>query len=171
MNWLDIVLLFIFVISIIGGARSGLIKSVTSLAALILGVVLAVRFYPQFGLWLQRFIANQTGSRVVAFVIILAVVLVAGAIASYVLGRAARALGIGWADRIGGAVFGLVIAAVVFGGMLSALSSIPGATGVRNTIDDSFVASLLLDRVLPVLGGLSPIFDNPRGWLDQPVPY
>ncbi|MBI2957293.1 MAG: CvpA family protein, partial [Chloroflexi bacterium] len=93
MNWLDIVLLFIFVISIIGGARSGLIKSVTSLAALILGVVLAVRFYPQFGLWLQRFIANQTGSRVVAFVIILAVVLVAGAIASYVLGRAARALG------------------------------------------------------------------------------
>lgn len=165
MNWLDFVILFIFVVSAVGGARSGLIKSVISLVALIAGIVLAARFYPVVGGWLQSFISNQTAAHVVAFVVILAVVLVAGMIASHVLGRVAGALGIGWADRLGGALFGLVISAVVFGGILSGLSSIPGSAGVRNVIDDSFMASFLLDRVLPVLGGLAPIFDNPRGWL------
>ena len=40
MNWLDVVLLFIFVIAVVGGAKNGLIKSVISLVALIIGVVL-----------------------------------------------------------------------------------------------------------------------------------
>ena len=82
MNWLDVVLLFRVVIAVVGGDKNGLIKSVISLVALIIAVVLAVRFYPELGSWLQRFISNQTAARAVAFVIIFLAVMVAGAIAA-----------------------------------------------------------------------------------------
>ena len=167
MNWLDVVLLFIFVIAVVGGAKNGLIKSVISLVALIIGVVLAVRFYPELGSWLQRFISNQTAARAVAFVIIFLAVMVAGAIASALVGGIASSIGLGWLNKLGGAVFGLAMAAIVFGGILSLLVSSPASGWSANAIRDSFVATFLLDRLLPLMGALSPLFGDPRGWLDK----
>ncbi len=169
MNWLDLVLILIFVVAAIGGAKSGLIKSVIGLVALTVGIVLAVRFYPEFGKWLQHFIANGTWARVIAFALILVGTIIAGSIAGSFVRKLASAIGLGFFDRIGGALFGLLITAVVFGGILSLVSSAPGALGLQSSINDSLVASFLIDRALPVLGPLSPFFGDPRGWFDRPI--
>jgi len=167
MNWIDIVLLFVFVVSAIGGAKNGLIKSAISLLALIIGVVFAVRFYPEVGSWLQRFISDQTAARAAAFVTIFLVMVLVGAIASALVGGLASSIGLGWLNKLGGAVFGLAMAAIVFGGILSLLVSFPASDWMPKAIKDSFVATFLLDRFLPLMGALSPLFGDPRGWLDK----
>jgi membrane protein required for colicin V production len=169
LNWLDAVLLFIFLVALVGGAKNGLVKTVISLAALIVGVVLAVRFYPEFGSWLQKVITSQTASRAVAFIIILFGVVVIGSLASVVAGRLLSSTGLGWIDKVGGAVMGLVIAAIVFGGILSLMVSSSRSGWMEGSINGSFMASFLLNHFLPALGALSPFFGNPRGWLDRMV--
>ncbi|MBI2858729.1 MAG: CvpA family protein [Chloroflexi bacterium] len=163
MNWLDFVLLIIFVVAAIGGAKNGLIKSVVSLVALVAALVLAVKFYVPLGSALQNIISNQTWARVVAFVLILVAIVVAGSIVGSLLHGAASAIGLGIFDRIGGSVFSLIIAVLVFGGIMSFLGQLP-VSAVQETIRGSAVASLIIDRVLPLLGPLSPFFKEPSQW-------
>lgn len=168
MNWLDLILIIIFIVAAIGGAKNGFIKSIISLAALVLGVVLAVRLYMEFGQWLERFISNETAARVAGFAIILVAVVVAGAILGSVLSGVASTMGLGWLNRIGGTVFSVAAAAIAFGGILAGLSSLPGGA-LRGTVEGSFIASFLVNRFLPWLGSLSPFFRDPRGWLNGPT--
>lgn len=168
MNWLDFVLIFIFVVTAIGGARSGLIKTVTSLVAVMAGIVLAVRFYVEFGQVVQHLISNQTAARFIAFVLILGAAVLAGVILSAILGHFVSLIGMGWVDKVGGVVASLLIAMVVFGGILSSLEAVSGDAGFHNAIRGSFVARFLVDRFVPVLGSLSPFFSDPAGWLGNP---
>ena len=45
MNWLDIVILVVVAVAIVTGLRIGMIKAALSLVGLILGVILAGRYY------------------------------------------------------------------------------------------------------------------------------
>ncbi|GAI34600.1 unnamed protein product, partial [marine sediment metagenome] len=70
MNWLDIVILVIIAIATFLGLRIGIIKAALSLAGLIVGVILAGRYYIPFSQQLS-FIPQASIAKIVAFVIIL----------------------------------------------------------------------------------------------------
>jgi membrane protein required for colicin V production len=75
MNWLDIVILIILVLSAFGGLKNGLIKSLLSLIGLIVGVVLAGRFYESFS-GVLSFISSERAAHIAAFVIIFLLVII-----------------------------------------------------------------------------------------------
>jgi membrane protein required for colicin V production len=160
MNWLDIVIIIILVISAISGFASGLIKTVFSLAGLILGVFLAGKFYVNLSGALG-FIPGDNGPRIAAFIIIFLVVMLVATILGIVLTKLISAVMLGWINRIGGAVLGLLLGAVFAAAILAILVKVasPG-----DDLTSSKLASFLVDK-LPFITGLLPSeFDSIRGF-------
>jgi membrane protein required for colicin V production len=150
MNWLDIVIIIYLIISIISGIGQGLIRSVLSLVGLIVGIVLASHYYVQFGNVLG-FIPNKDAANIVAFVIIVGVVAAVAAILGTIFKNLIHAIHLGLIDRLGGAVFGLVLGAFSIAALLTIILKYTNSDIILN----SSLASFLLSK-FPIALGLFP---------------
>jgi membrane protein required for colicin V production len=160
MNWLDIVLLVAIALATVAGLGIGIIRAGLSLAGLIFGIVLAGHYYIPFSQVLDA-VLQPTVAKVVAFIIILAAVMVAAVFLAIFLRRGASAIKLGWADRLGGAVFGLVMGAILCGCLLAIWVKFVGSA---EAITQSTLARLLLDRMPMVLALLPDEFDVVRSF-------
>lgn len=154
MNWLDIVIIVVLALSVLGGLTRGFIGTVLGLAGLILGVYLAGRYYVAFGNWLP--IANTSIANVVAFVIILVGIIVLAGIVAFFLRRLISLVMLGWADKLLGAVCGLILGGLLCGAALAILTHF---LNIEATVSGSWLAGFLLDRFPIVLGLLPNEFD------------
>ncbi|MFH1031735.1 MAG: CvpA family protein [Chloroflexota bacterium] len=151
MNWLDIVILAAAGIAIIMGLLIGLIRAVLSLAGLVVGVILAGRFYMRLS-ELLTFIPQPKIAGVVAFAIILIVVLIIASILTKVFEAAIKAIKLGWINRLGGAAFQVILAGLTISTILAVWVQLFGAPEI---IVQSKLATILLDR-FPVILTLLP---------------
>ena len=154
MNWLDIVLIIALVGSAFIGLRLGIIKAVLSLIGLIAGVVLAGNFYEPVSSWFG-FISNDNAANIVAFILILVGVMLLAALLARLLKLAASITMLGWVDRIGGAVFGFLMGAILWSALLATWVKFLG-TGL---VTESFLAGVLLDKFPLILALLPEEFD------------
>lgn len=149
MNWLDVAILAVLGGAVFFGLKTGLIKSVLSLAGLIAGTLLAVRFHVALAERLT-FISEEVFAKVLAFAIIVVGALIVARLAAWLLEKVASALMVGWLNRLGGAAFGLVSGAILLSG---ALGIWVGYIGSAGAITDSRLAYLLL-QYFPVVSSL-----------------
>jgi len=156
MNWLDIVILIIIVFSAVSGFASGLIKSILSLAGLIVGIILAGRYYVAFSSQVG-FIPGDSGPKIAAFVIIFLAVMLIAMLLGVILTKIISAIMLGWLNRLGGAVLGIVLGAF-FAASLLAIWVQVGNPGDFMTA--SKLAPILLDKLPFVLGLLPPEFNS-----------
>ncbi len=160
MNWLDIVIVIIVAISIFLGFRIGIIKAVLSLAGLIVGIVLAGRYYAPLSERLA-FIPQARVAEIVAFAIILIGVMLMTTVLAILLNRAASAVMLGWVNHLGGAVFGLALGALLCSALLAIWANFGDSHGA---ITQSMLATILLDRFPAVLALLPDEFDVIRSF-------
>jgi len=142
------------------GLRMGIIRAVLSLAGLIVGIILAGRFYTALAERLT-FIPQEGVAEVVAFAIILIGVMVIASVLARLLKWAASAVMLGWVNRLGGAVFGLVMGALFCAALLATVGNFVDVTGI---ISQSGLAGILLDRFPAVLALLPEEFDAVRSF-------
>ena len=71
-NWLDILLLVIVAITIIIGAIRGFIRQIIGLLAVVVGLVLAVKYY-SYGSEIFKFIRNDVLAQLLGFFLIFVV--------------------------------------------------------------------------------------------------
>ncbi len=160
MNWLDIVILVVVVIAIFLGLRIGIIKAVFSLAGLIVGVILAGRYYVPLSERLS-FILQANIAEIVAFAIILIGVMVIAGVSAILLNRVVSAVMLGWVNHLGGAIFGLALGAILCSVLLAIWVKF---FGVASIISESSLAAILLDRFPAVLALLPDEFDAIRSF-------
>lgn len=160
MNWLDIAILVILAIATFTGLKRGLIKSVLSLAGLIIGIILAGRLYTYVA-GLLTFIQQEGIAEVVAFALILIVVMIIAAVLASLLKWFASIVMLGWANYLGGAVFGLILGATSTGALLTLWVNFLGAPEV---VGESGIAGILLNRFPAVLALLPSEFDAIRSF-------
>ncbi len=161
MNWLNIVIIVALAISTFLGLRIGIIKAVLSLAGVIVGVVLAGQYYVALADVLPFFSETSNVAKVVAFAIILIIVMAIAAVAARFLKWAASVTMLGWVNRLGGAVFGLVLGAIFCGALLAIWVK---WLGVGSTITESVVSAFLLDKFPLILALLPEEFDAIRSF-------
>ncbi len=155
MNWLDLVILVIVAIATFYGLRIGIIKAILSLAGLIVGILLAGRYYAPLAERLT-FITQDNVANGVAFAIILIGVMIIAGIAAALLKWAASVVMLGWVNHLGGAVFGLLLGAILSGALLTIWVKFLSAPEI---INESNLAAILLDRFPAVLALLPEEFD------------
>ncbi len=160
MSWLDVIIVIVIAVFAFLGLRMGIIKAVLSLAGLIVGVVLAGRYYAPFSEQLT-FSSSANIAKIVAFAVILIGVMVIARVVAGLLKRVVSVLMLGWVDRVGGAIFGLVLGATLCGALLAIWIKY---LGMADTIAESALAFLLLDRLPMVLALLPDEFDRVRSF-------
>ena len=155
MTAFDLIVVGIVGLSTVAAFLRGFVRVAASLVAWVLGFLAGLRFSSVLGAMLPDFGESPTTRYVVAFVAILLVVLVIGALIGFVASRLLRAIGLGFLDRFLGAVFGVArgFIIVVFLVLLAGLSTLPKKDWWQNAT-------------------LSPIFTTAalslRPWLPKP---
>ena len=161
MSWLDLVIVVVLAVGTFLGLRMGIIKAVLSLAGVIVGVVLAGQYYTDLADVLPFFSETSGAAKIVAFVIILIVVMVIAVVAARFLKWAVSVMMLGWVNHLGGAVLGLILGAIFCGAILAIWVKWLGA---GDTITESMIAPVLLDKFPMVLGLLPDEFDAVRSF-------
>jgi membrane protein required for colicin V production len=107
LNWLDIIILLIIFVFTFFGFRKGFLRKFLGIAGIILGFILAVKFYRPISEFLSGLIkANITISRVLCFfLIIIFVFALAVWVAKFIAGMNS---GTTFADKVLGTVFGFL---------------------------------------------------------------
>lgn len=154
MNGLDILIVAVLLFSVIGGLFQGIITSVMSLAGLIFGGMLGMRYYETLSGKLT-FVTDPNIAKIAAFLLIFFAAIIAASIVGWVLKRIVHGLGAGWVDRMGGALFGLVAGSAFWGAILNWLVANP-SLGVKSIIEKSSIAVLLLNWYHWLFGVLPP---------------
>jgi membrane protein required for colicin V production len=108
LNFLDIVLLIILFLSVMFGIIKGFIRELLSLAFFIIAVVLSFLFYHEVGGLYMKSIKSRDISNFAGFISIFVVVLIIGAIVTYVTKKVFTIGPLKSIDMIMGGVFGLV---------------------------------------------------------------
>ncbi len=160
MSWLDIAIIAIIGIVALVGFKIGIIKAVLTLVGVIVGIVLAGRFYVALADRLT-FIPQETLARVVAFAIILIGVMLVASIIAGVLKWLTSIVLLGWVNRLGGALLGLITGSIFCGALLATWTKF---LGISDPIAESALATFLLDGFPVVLTLLPGEFDSVRSF-------
>lgn len=160
MSWLDIVIIVGVGVTTFIGLKKGVIKIALTLAGLIVGIVLAGRYYAPFSQQLTL-ISSPGWAKVAAFAIIFIGVMVIATVLARLLKWAASAIMLGWVNRLGGGILGFIVGAMFCGAFLAMWVKFLGITG---TIAQSTIAPILLDQFPRVLALLPKEFGAIRAF-------
>jgi len=163
MHWLDIILLVLLFIPTFIGLRKGLIKAVLSLVGLIIGIVLAGHLYKPvsniFG-----FISNENVAYILAFILILALTMVAAFFLARLLKSIISVTMLGWVDNVGGATLGFLSGFIFLSAILATWVKFFGS----EMPTESFIGKVMLDYFPLILGLLPGEFgDTIRGFFQS----
>lgn len=163
MNWLDIMLLIFLVPSVLVGWKFGLIRSLFGLIALIVGIILASRFYSPLAVDILDRVFQPTISMVLSFFLIFIFVIVAIGIVIRRLDKLVTASILNWVNKLGGAAFGMLFGAIILGALLAIILKF---FGDQPAITESTFASILVDKFPVVLSLLPNEFNAIRSFFN-----
>ena len=129
-NWLDIVLAVILLVSTLGGMRKGFSREIIGLAAALVGLLLATQFYRMAGEPLKPYISQEWLTSVAGFLIIFLGVLIVGSIVSSIVRRILKTAGLSTIDRLLGAAYGLLRGSLIALAIIVALKTFTSTEAV-----------------------------------------
>jgi len=106
MTWVDWVIVGVLVLTTLGGLAQGFLRSVCSLAGLVMGLLLAQWNYGHLAVLFKRVIPIESVDSVAAFLLIALMVMAVANLAGGVASKTIRWMGLGCLDKLGGAVVG-----------------------------------------------------------------
>jgi len=109
MNYLDIIIAILLIIAIVSGYRKGFIHQLASLAALILGIFLAVKFSKLISPFLnEHFTSSANVAKVLAFVIVFIIVMILVHLLGRFLEKTFEEIELGPLNKLAGCIFSLI---------------------------------------------------------------
>lgn len=112
-NWVDWLLAVIVVASIILAVKKGFVRELISLAAVMVGLVVAAVEYHRAAVWFGDLVKSNEVALACGFLAVFIAVLIAGAVISALARFLIKTAGVEWFDRLMGAVFGLIRGVIV----------------------------------------------------------
>ncbi|MGM0417815.1 MAG: CvpA family protein [Thermodesulfobacteriota bacterium] len=123
MNGLDIAIVCILGFTLIRGIMTGLMQSVSGIIGAVAGFYSAYLYYPLVSDILAQWFKPGQAVNIVSFFIIFCVVLIAVTLLGKLLKWFMKIVFLGWVDRMGGAVLGLLKGGLVSAVLVAALTT------------------------------------------------
>jgi membrane protein required for colicin V production len=162
MNWLDIVILILIAVPAVAGLKFGIIKILFTVAGIIIGVVLAGQFSGSLAGRLT-IISDPRWAEIAAFAFIMIAVMILAGVAAGFLSSVLSTILLGWVNRLGGAVLGIVMGGIFCGAILTMWVKF---LGIGDTISSSALAGFLLNGFPFILALLPSKFDSVRSFFN-----
>jgi membrane protein required for colicin V production len=158
MNWLDFVIILAVIGFVAAAYSAGLIREVVTLVAAFVGIVIAGALYGRLAKDVLVFLSDEDAARAISFLILFGAVYLFGQILAYVLKTGASLIMLGWADHIGGAVFGLFKGLLVVQVLLILFAAYPSLK-LDGAIEDSELGRYFVDDLSVALHVLPGDFE------------
>ena len=168
MNWIDLAIVVILILSMVSGFINGLIREVASLAALILGIWGAIKFsgFTAAKLY-DYFDMNGHYVGIIAFLITFGIIVVIIHFVGILADKLADAAALGFINRLLGIVFGLFKTVLILSVFFVILNAIDARKSFlpKETIERSLFYSPISDiapAIFPIIGegGFDRSFDR-----------
>jgi membrane protein required for colicin V production len=176
MNPLDWLLAILLVYSVVRAVMRGFFQEAFALGGLILGFLFACWFYRDLAVDLKGLISSAQIAQLAAFLLILAGTMIVASLIGKILRHTASAVGLGFADRLLGALFGLLRGALLGVVLLLAVTAfLPSASWIENShlapyfLRAAHAVSFVMpsDLKLRLLDGLHHIKHTTPDWIKQ----
>ena len=154
MNWIDLILILVIGSSVLAGLSAGFARVAVGFAALIVGMFCGFWFYGIVAAYVIDYVNSRAIANLIGFFVILAVVLIAGAIVGRILAKFFKWAGLSWFDRLLGGVFGLVRGFVVAAAMVTVLVAFAPSPPPPSVVDSKLLPYVI--DVSDVLAALTP---------------
>ena len=145
MNWLDVVLLLLLLVSVVTSFSAGLTREVVGLVTMVAALIGAVWFYGTAGSFLLPYVSSPGVAHFCGFLIVFCGVLILGSLLGRALGRFIKAAGLSFVDRLLGAAFGLVRGLLIAIALVLALLAFTPAKSGPDVVAQSRVAPYVID--------------------------
>lgn len=134
MALIDWAIVVVLLVSVLSAAKKGFFLEVFSLAGVLLGLLLASWNYQKLAPWIHGWIHNAPASEAISFIAIAVVVMILAGLLGRLVRWSVHSIGLGWADRLVGAAFGLVKGCVLITiAVLVVAAFLPGATWLQKS--------------------------------------
>jgi membrane protein required for colicin V production len=140
MNWLDLILLLVIVLSVITSFRKGLTRELIGLASIILGLLLGAWFYGSVAGFLARYLTSRATANFAGFLIIFFGVVLLGAIVRAIVGKFLRVTGLSFFDHLLGAGFGVLRGVLIGVALLMAILAFSPGDRPPRSVEESRLA-------------------------------
>ena len=107
MLWVDGIIVLVLLLAVLGGLKQGFFRAVCAVVGLLLGLALAAWNYGRVAAMLLSVVRFEAVANAIGFLLIALVVMGLAALAGKLLSKAVHGMGLGFLDRLAGAVFGL----------------------------------------------------------------
>src|ERR1700677_4964579 len=108
MTLIDLLIVAVVLISAVSAFNKGLLVELFSLAGVVLGLIIAAADYGLLAPWFMRWVESPRVADLVAFLVIALDVMLAVGVIGRLLRGTVRWAGLGFLDRLLGALFGFV---------------------------------------------------------------
>jgi membrane protein required for colicin V production len=108
MNWIDLTLAMLMIVSIISGLKLGFARTAIGLLSTILALVFGLHYYRAVAVSLRPHISNTLAADLVGFLIVFVGITILGEVVTGMLARFIRSTDLVWLDRALGGAFGVV---------------------------------------------------------------
>lgn len=144
MNWLDIVLFLILLLSMVSAAQKGFSREVIGIGAAIIGLISGIWFYGLAGSFLLPYVSSPQIANFIGFFIVFTGCVILGVLVSAIVRRFVKTVGLSWFDRLMGSVFGLARGLLIGVAVITALVAFAPAVAA-----DRAPAAVAESRIAP----------------------
>jgi membrane protein required for colicin V production len=146
MNGFDIALIAVIALSTLFAFVRGVVRELISIATWIVGFVVAISYAGHLAGLFSRLDVTPAAKHVLAFALILVAVLILGALVARMMSSVVRAIGLGFVDRMLGAVFGVArgLLAVVGFALMAGVTTLPKHDWWQNATLAPYLAEMAL---------------------------
>ena len=151
LTWIDYTIIVLLLVSATIGLIRGFVKEIISLVIWVIALVVAVHYSVKYSSLFVDIIQNNALRTGICFLVILISVLLLGMLFSFLLNKLFSYLDLGIANRLLGAVFGLLRGVVLVVGLmfLAQLTSLPQTLAWQRATLLPYFASLSLQTFMP----------------------
>lgn len=157
-NLLDFIFVIITFISILIGILRGFVKEILSIIFLILAVVLSILYYREAGNVFKGIINNSEVANFTGFIAVFLMILIVGSLVTFFLRKILVIGPIKSVDRLLGAFFGLLRAALLCSIFLFGILAFPGDK--KGVVSNSQFAPQVFKVIKVIMGFIPDNFKN-----------
>jgi len=148
LNWLDVILIAILIVTSFLGIIKGLVKQLFGLLAVIIGLILALGFYSQVSWLYRRLVSNEVLSHFLGFITIFLAVLCIGWLSSRTLSKLIKGP-LKLLNKVLGGGLGLLKGILVCGVVVFALLVFPIS---KKALKESQLSPVCLQMTRAIIG-------------------
>jgi membrane protein required for colicin V production len=153
-SWIDLVLVLVIASSVLAGFAAGFARVGVGFAAMIVGMFCGFWFYGIVAEYVIDYVSSRAIANLIGFFVILAAVLVVGAVLGRILAKFFKWVGLSWLDRLLGGVFGVVRGFVIAAAMVTVLLAFSPSPPPRSVVDSKVLPYVI--NVSNVLAAMTP---------------